>query len=885
MLKVKNGKSIRKLAWKTLRASKTRNLIAVLSITLTALLFTALFTIAMSINATYQESNFRQAGGYNHGTFKRLTEEQYNKLRTDPLIKAYGLHRSLGVAVDDCFSKTAVELHHYDSNAAQWGYCQPAEGRLPAEGTNEAATDLYVLQLMGIEPRIGGEITVTVEKAGRESVQTFTLCGWWESDAAAPAHIIVIPNSRVDRTLTELGFPPPYGNTGDDVGTLQMEVMLAGSRHIETDMKRILERNGYQCEDASQENYISIGVNWGYTGAQLAAGEDSVFTCAVLVLLLGVILLTGYLVIYNVFRISVANDIRHYGLLKTLGTTGAQIRRMIRWQALALCAAGIPTGLFLGWLTGGLLTPLAFQSGDLLNAPVISGKPVIFLGAALFTLATTLISCFRPGQIAGRVSPVEAIRYTEAGGNQQKIRTGRRISPFSMALANLEQSRGKTALTIFSLALSAALLCITVFLAGGFDINRFLRDKAVCDFIVAENKYFHSYSPDKGSIPEEVIAAVNAREGIAGGGREWVRNLFVEEFAPEEHIIQWWEQQFPQAAEEMWKQGESVGDGKLSVRCKITGMEDFLLNHVTVAEGDLSPLYEPGGRYIAAAAYQDDYGNIMRDSVWANVGDTVTIRFVDEYEYYDAETGRIYTDKDENWDESWAQRAVKYKDVEFEVAAVVTYPQTISSRFGGYDEFILNSRTFLENAGAMEPMLYAFDTTEEANKAIGAFLSDYTNHVNTAYSYESKETYRSQFENVRSLFLLWGGALSFIVGLVGLLNFVNAVITSIASRRRELAMLQAVGMTGRQLKTMLIWEGLFYAVSSALLAMLFSVTLELLSGKTVASAIWFFAPRLILWPVVLTAPVFTALGVLIPVAAYRTVSRYSVVERLRLAEE
>lgn len=885
MLKVRNGKAIRKLAWKTLRASKTRNLVAVLSITLTALLFTALFTIAMSINATYQESNFRQAGGYNHGTFKRLTEEQYNNLRTDPLIKAYGLHRPLGVAVDDCFSKTAVELHHYDSNAAQWSYCQPAEGRLPVEGTDEAATDLYVLQLMDIEPRIGEEITVTVKEAGRESVQTFTLCGWWESDDAAPAHMIVIPNSRVDRTLTALGFPPPYGNTGDDVGASQMEVMLASSRHIESDMKRILERHGYQCEDASRENYISIGVNWGYTGAQLAASEDRILTYAVLALLLGLILLTGYLVIYNVFRISVANDIRHYGLLKTLGTTGPQIRRMIRWQCLALCAAGIPAGLLLGWLAGGLLTPLAFQGGDLLNAPVISGKPVIFLGAALFTLGTTLISCSRPGQIAGRVSPVEAIRYTEAGGNQRKIRTGGRVSPFSMALANLERSRGKTALTILSLALGAALLCITVFLAGGFDMNRFLRDKGVCDFILAENKYFHSYSLDKGSIPEEVITAVNAQEGIVDGGREWMRNLFVEEFAPEEHIIQWWEQQFPLSAEEMLKQGESVGDGKLSVRCKITGMEDFLLNHVTVAEGDLSPLYKPGGRHIAAVAYRDDYGNIMRDSVWANVGDTVTIRFVDEYEFYDTETGRIYTDEDENWGESWAQRAIKYTDMNFEIAAIVTYPQTISSRFGGYDEFILNSRTFLENAGVTEPMLYAFDTTEEANEAMGAFLSDYTNRVKPAYSYESKETYRSQFESVRSLFLLWGGALSFIVGLVGLLNFVNAVITSITSRRRELAMLQAVGMTGRQLKMMLIWEGLFYAVSSALLAMAFSVTLELLSGKTLASAIWFFAPRLILWPVALTAPVFMALGVLIPVAAYRTVSRYSVVERLRLAEE
>ena len=65
------------------------------------------------------------------------------------------------------------------------------------------------------------------------------------------------------------------------------------------------------------------------------------------------------------------------------------------------------------------------------------------------------------------------------------------------------------------------------------------------------------------------------------------------------------------------------------------------------------------------------------------------------------------------------------------------------------------------------------------------------------------------------MFLLLGTVLSFIVGLVGIINFVNAVITGIVSRKRELAMLQAVGMTGQQLRAMLVWEGLFYALGSA----------------------------------------------------------------------
>ena len=59
-MKVSNGKCVRRLAWKSLAANRTRNLIAVLAIALTAVLFTSLFTIALSINEGIQQSNFRQ---------------------------------------------------------------------------------------------------------------------------------------------------------------------------------------------------------------------------------------------------------------------------------------------------------------------------------------------------------------------------------------------------------------------------------------------------------------------------------------------------------------------------------------------------------------------------------------------------------------------------------------------------------------------------------------------------------------------------------------------------------------------------------------------------------------------------------------------------------
>jgi len=80
MIQVKNRACVRTIAVRSLRASKMRNRIAVIAIMLTTMLFTALFTIAISINDSFQQSNFLMAGGDAHGSFKKLTEEQFQDL-------------------------------------------------------------------------------------------------------------------------------------------------------------------------------------------------------------------------------------------------------------------------------------------------------------------------------------------------------------------------------------------------------------------------------------------------------------------------------------------------------------------------------------------------------------------------------------------------------------------------------------------------------------------------------------------------------------------------------------------------------------------------------------------------------------------------------------
>ncbi len=302
-MKVANRKCVRHLSFRSLRANRTRNLVAVLAIALTAVLFTSLFTIALSINEGIQQNNFRQAGGWSHGTFKYLTEEQFEELKDDPLIESWGLRRFLGMPTDIPFNKSHVEVGYSDANNAHWMYCDPIEGRLPQEGTDEAATDTHVLELLGVEPELGAKFTVTFSVDGHETTQTFTLCGWWEYDKAIVANHILIPESRVDAVLQEVGVTPPGsdGMTGD----WNLDVMLKnGDRSIEKDLNEILANHGYQSETAGAD-YIALGINWGYTGAQLSQNMDPT-TLSVIAVMLVLIIFTGYLIIYNVFQISVA---------------------------------------------------------------------------------------------------------------------------------------------------------------------------------------------------------------------------------------------------------------------------------------------------------------------------------------------------------------------------------------------------------------------------------------------------------------------------------------------------------------------------------------------------------------------------------------------------
>lgn len=103
-----------------------------------------------------------------------------------------------------------------------------------------------------------------------------------------------------------------------------------------------------------------------------------------------------------------------------------------------------------------------------------------------------------------------------------------------------------------------------------------------------------------------------------------------------------------------------------------------------------------------------------------------------------------------------------------------------------------------------------FDVAEEYQPQAEEMLIDYRDNVDKSLNYTAKSTLMEHYQEQTRANTVMGFAISLIIAFVGILNFINSMLTAIVSRQKEFAMIQSIGMTKRQLRSMLIDEGLYY---------------------------------------------------------------------------
>jgi putative ABC transport system permease protein len=875
-MKVNNKKCVRKIANRCLLSNRRRNIITIAAIILTAVLFTTLFTISMSIKASYETSICRQLGGSNHATFKDVTDEQEEILKSNTLIKEYGERRVAGICMDAPFTKQSAEISYMDDTCAEWSFVKLEAGHMPGS-YNEIIMDKEAVRLLGKEPVLGEEIELTFNINGSDDpdakvTDTFVLVGYWEYDPLIPVHYINVSKEYVD-AFNEKIVAEGYNPIRTD-----LNVMFSSNFDLAGKMEQVERECGFTSDDVNSDNYVRYGINPVYLSV-FDSTDGVLSTVAPMLAFVLLVVFTGYLIIYNVFQISVASDIRFYGLLKTIGTTQDQIKRIIRHQALLLCLVGLPAGLIIGYGLGAVLTPAVLRSSSIsLNSLTISSSPLIFVGAALFEIITVLISVSKPGKMAGKVSPIEALRYTESTGISKKKKTTKGAKVTQMAFANMERNKKKTVLVFISLALSLVILNVVNMFIGGFDVEKWLDASVATDFVVGDVHYFKFQGTMDGFISYEAIDEIKDNVDTEADGIAYDTSLMTAMRA-NDSMLAYYSERVPDFIEIHSPENESYH----YLDTVVEGMDDFLIDKLEVLEGDAS-LLKSGGNYVAIMTETDEYGCLYLDESAPKVGDKIYLAVAENVDFINKTTGDVPKENDYyERPQDISGTYIGFNEEEYTVCAYVSVPFSLGPRHAsfGYD-MVMSSQALKEiTNGDVNPMFYAFDTKDsEAENAAEEYVSNLC-ASGSSLEYESKAVKRSEFDDFRNMFKLLGGILSLIIGFVGLLNFFNTVMAGIIARKNEIAVLEAIGMTGKQVKKMLMTEGMIYTLGSGLVALILSLIFIPAVNGVCSSTFWFYSSHFSITPVVLMIPVMVVLGILVPLMSYKGLSRASIVERIR----
>lgn len=243
----------------------------------------------------------------------------------------------------------------------------------------------------------------------------------------------------------------------------------------------------------------------------------------ILLLFLSLFIFVNYLLIYNVFEISVLQDIQGYGLLKTVGTTQRQIKCYVYIQTLWLMMMALPAGLLLGYILGNAILPVAldFMASEYHGFAVgISVNPLIFIGATLFTALTVVISIRRPISIVAKISPLEAMRYSNQLRKKSK-KYSKKFSVWRLATANAKRNKKRGIYIIISMALCCVLLNSTIIIADSIDVEKAVRKQCAVDIVIANGNTFNNmkgYTKLADHLDKAVIGLVRERFPVKDEG-------------------------------------------------------------------------------------------------------------------------------------------------------------------------------------------------------------------------------------------------------------------------------------------------------------------------------------------------------------------------------
>ena len=831
-MNVKNSNCLRKLSLRSLKRNRLQLFMTIVAIVVTTTLFSTLYSVALGTSSAIENYTSKVYGTCSHAVLYQADEETANEIASRITVRDTGKYYEIGYYDQGHFEYSPAFIRSYDENTAKWDYVIPTTGNVPT-AEDDIVMDTFVLSELGIDPEIGAQVDLTYNVTsldGRSETEThtFTLSGYYDPAPGGTIHPISVSQAYVDSINSKYGI------------TKNMNVEV---RFWLKDMT-ISEVYAIQDEMGLNDKGMPFIPNQYIESTDTAHMMDIIITTGAFVLLIFVI---GFLMINNIFRIKLAAEIRYYGLLKTIGVTSKQLKKMIRYETWVLCALGFPFGVFFGILAGTLITPKVLAITTLEGAVASSNIIPVVLASVLFSLITVFISNSAAVSKVAKVSPMESLRYNEAvkiKPHKSKAKKGCGVN--GIARKSLSSNKLKTALVVLSMALAIVLFICVSILRNGINTDSMVLDPDYPDFIVSTSDYFAASVQGSFLSDDDIIDLSKL-----GGDTTYLS------YMPDQDIY-------------------DFTDTRLSNRyfAQFVGLDDNSLSKVDIIDGSTLT----GGNTIDAIVVDFEDCPIK-------VGDELTIACITK-KAVDLQTGEEVSMYNIDLSNSDGYEYVEESE-EFTIRVcgkAACLPSCAAPRYSFLEGiyFMVSDEDLNEiTGGDMHILSYSIDTDDEAElQEIEDQLAAVSNNNTGAIRYESQATLRMENKELSDMFTTMGYFLCAVVGVVAVLNFINVVMTDIVSRKREFALLRSVGMTSVQLRNMMITQCSTYSVLAFILAFPIAVVfLNMLKGTNLP---WLLIqPGSLITPILMLIPVFAILSIIVPALASRKIMQGSAMDELR----
>ncbi len=762
------------LAWRELLAQRVTSVLILLAIVLSTMMTAAIGQSAGVLSAMRQQQAIA-IGGDRHAGLVQMDREQLAALQSDPRLSFVGSFVVLGNAKLDNTLSLGLSEFQEDVKAVYPSISAIKEGRLP-QAPMEIALPEDVLEYLGFSGRLGETLSLPLSKALRHGVMTqshdfttdLTLVGITRSNYMSYAAGVV--NGIVGPGTAEALLPEEYFY-------YNVDIKVADKGAFQSTMDSLVSAlNIPQLDTTYNIPYLdALGIRYDSKAADVMDASDEGFSYLLAAgILVGVLLLLAAgLVIYNILKIAVSRQMTQYGILRAMGAEKGQLYFLVIAQILSLCALGIPLGLLLGSLSAkgiltaatGLLSPeifLARDAGELdrLIAENSGGKGLFLLASAAITLLFALAAALPAARYAARVAPTVAISGTQVK-IRRRNRKEKRIRNFEAFYArlNLRRSRGRTAITVLSLVMS-----VTVFIA--------------------------------------LQSAVGLLDASGGGVAEHYGDYSITNeavgFSPQEYQAL---ESDPQVAEltamqfSLYEQGaDGCLDGinfGLSLQpaetFQVVGLNDSYWDKVfsRLPLELLEKLKAGEGCMVRNPIPLNFQGqDIPRTNI--PVGETITVA--------DRELEVLYT-----------------------LDGYDGYLSVGNNGFVNGVQVIVNEELYTALTGKsayneLLPALVEGVDREDFDAVVEALARRTPGTLWLSY----EDTDRQLAESFAQIHLLAWGLILF-VALIGLLNIINTVYTSIHTRVAEIGMQRAIGMSAGSLYRVFLWEGAYYGMIASVI--------------------------------------------------------------------